>query len=671
MAINRQDYQYIKSTIPTNSYESDDGSLKVGSKITNLAVDLSPKNVFNVFYPTYYTNKTLFDGWSAKTDSSESKKTETVTVSLPIANASSTERANLEYDTKTETSTLRETLGQKIYTHIFHFDLSWYITSDNTGTVFWNYQTDGLVTESMNWNSGILTVTAKTLNHTETINLFVVKKTGYRIKFNILINQLDLEDYDTSSQIISASATGDNMDKYTWEGNTITIEYLKETLTDCSANVTVEYDSFNYTDTVQKGTLIHKVKLKKNTSYVLQVIDSVLPKNIEKFENKITFPDNNSFSFNQYLFFRTPNTNSEIESTLEINGIGFSYKILGLSTSGVVDLRSIKTSEQARVFLFQADKAWVVNKQGSIVGLKDEPLKIIQTTTTQPSQPILSKNEIKEIFSKPPQLTITTNTNNEQVLKVLLPDSDGSGTWKYYPEWKITKDGTNSPKIMDNLRLLVYRDFLVDTPRKYNEQEILVRRGLVKILSRTNIGYGDTYATVDLNSDNQYTISGDGLKIDITHPFVQIGENTTSLNFTFKKDEERTYTQCQKEEQTSTQSEDKPNPYTIDLFLMSLFGYNWKYSYDNNLLGLTNSPAYKYTSFCFAWGYGEGKTPNRISDFSAPIIIDRKAVETSKNEDGSIKLKGLNCELKKAPLPGYYAGEVIQLVTTTTNSTSE
>ena len=45
MAIDRKDYQYIHNTLSKNSIVSNDNSLKVGSKVKNLLVELKEENI--------------------------------------------------------------------------------------------------------------------------------------------------------------------------------------------------------------------------------------------------------------------------------------------------------------------------------------------------------------------------------------------------------------------------------------------------------------------------------------------------------------------------------------------------------------------------------------------------------------------------------------------------
>jgi hypothetical protein len=62
MAINEQflNYNLIKNTLPRVKNQISNGSLTIGSAVTNLAVELNQDNVFNPYYPEYYgETKTL------------------------------------------------------------------------------------------------------------------------------------------------------------------------------------------------------------------------------------------------------------------------------------------------------------------------------------------------------------------------------------------------------------------------------------------------------------------------------------------------------------------------------------------------------------------------------------------------------------------------------------
>ena len=54
MAIDRKDYQYIHNTLEKKSIASNDNTLKVGSKVKNLLLELSEENIWNGDFRDYY-----------------------------------------------------------------------------------------------------------------------------------------------------------------------------------------------------------------------------------------------------------------------------------------------------------------------------------------------------------------------------------------------------------------------------------------------------------------------------------------------------------------------------------------------------------------------------------------------------------------------------------------
>ena len=57
MAIDRKDYQYIHNSLGKNSIASNDNSLKVGSKVKNLLIELKEENIWNGDFQDYYGNQ--------------------------------------------------------------------------------------------------------------------------------------------------------------------------------------------------------------------------------------------------------------------------------------------------------------------------------------------------------------------------------------------------------------------------------------------------------------------------------------------------------------------------------------------------------------------------------------------------------------------------------------
>lgn len=57
MAMTREDYKYVHNTLGGITNKIDDGTLKIGSKVNNLLLELSDENIYNANYPEYYGEK--------------------------------------------------------------------------------------------------------------------------------------------------------------------------------------------------------------------------------------------------------------------------------------------------------------------------------------------------------------------------------------------------------------------------------------------------------------------------------------------------------------------------------------------------------------------------------------------------------------------------------------
>ena len=57
MAIDRKDYQYIHNTLEKKSIASNDNTLKVGSQVKNLLLELSEENIWNGDFQDYYGSR--------------------------------------------------------------------------------------------------------------------------------------------------------------------------------------------------------------------------------------------------------------------------------------------------------------------------------------------------------------------------------------------------------------------------------------------------------------------------------------------------------------------------------------------------------------------------------------------------------------------------------------
>ena len=108
--------------------------------------------------------------------------------------------------------------------------------------------------------------------------------------------------------------------------------------------------------TAEQGTLKTRVKLKPNTTYVVQVIDAVdsCDNLLEIFAMESSRPD--ILTFNTHAFFTT--NSMEINyCEFTISGLSFSYKIIHKDeNNNMIQLRNFINKKEARVFLFESNE---------------------------------------------------------------------------------------------------------------------------------------------------------------------------------------------------------------------------------------------------------------------------------------------------------------------------
>ena len=399
-------------------------------------------------------------------------------------------------------------------------------------------------------------------------------------------------------------------------------------------------------NTILQGLLSTQVSLEKDTSYVLQVIDSTKP----KMDSEVSLGTSNvqgqtsglKYDFNQYLFFHTGST----EEVFDINvfGLSFGYKLYHAERDEnddihLLQLRSISSPVQAKVFLFKSDLPWIVNKNGTVVGLNSVSLEIPQEASRTCQSGILTKEEIQEAFSEAPVVDI----KNSQLI-VWLPDTGNTDTqWKYADLWTGTRMADNAPAICRQIRLFALRDFLITEERDYNNQEINTRRGIIRTLQRNQQNKSDHHSPV-LESD---VFTGFGKIAPITVGDITTGQTYISLDFN------KGATTNDNGENELVINENN-GVVSVSMPLLSLLGYNYEFCKDQGHLGSSSINPYQYTSVCFAWGY-ERKSGvfSLISGCSQPVLIDRGLVSISKNEDSQIVLTFGDVAAYKEKTPYY------------------
>lgn len=632
MAITRQDYQYIRNTTP-NSYQSksSDGTLEVGVSVNNLAPELNDKNVHNPNYVEFYGSKDPSKVWSCPLNGATNQVYEYKITDM--TNVSSvTESVWLQTSVTGKTGTIATTPGAGD------------IDIPNMGKKF-------VASFSETMPEGTVEVKAVDLNTVVSYNPETRKATGsiystkanttvysfleYRVERTQYTTTVETSFQELGLQVAGATVTrivgGDlvyGSESYEKTDSDISVKFtLKGSSLPLLTRIHYEIESdFTIADTIKDGLLLTQLFLESGTSYVVQIIDAIAPNNTDLPDNhvKITVGDKVvDFAFDQYLFFRTPEDNPNTAEKdiytceFEVYGAAFGYKLYHLDSDAgkLVQLRNFVSPVGAKIFIFKSDLPWMVNNKGVVVGLSNQRLNIPASTEDVGQDASLSEQEIKEAFSQTPVLEVC-----EDKLRIYMPDAtEESDKWKYRDMWNATRNMQNPPAIINNIKLFAYRDFLTEVSRPYNDQDIETRYGLIHTLQRNNKSAADTYSSIDIDSEAHQTIQ---LKI---YP-ISIGDNdSTYLELDFVEGVELTVNPSEN--------------HVFSLPLLSLFGYNYRYSQKAGFFDSSTIDACQYTSVCFAWGYEEGSEGNkkryRLSDFSEPVLIDRDLVDVEWQEDGS------------------------------------
>ena len=407
MAIDRKDYQYIHNT------------LKVGSKVKNLLVELKEENIWNGDFPDYYGSKQS-ECWEP-------------------------------FSTKGETvqEIISETYGQST-------NVQQIITTIPGGNSF-------DIVEGFN----TLAINPPPIQGPANQKNKVYYRLTYEHTFKEDVTNIAVQNTLSSSLYDNAS--------YEWiDTNKIRCYFYSTAKT---VQGYLRYNTKKSSDkdiTVEKGILYYTTSVRPKTAYVLQVVNAILPSNITtENRNTITLTDSDNTSrninFNNYLFFETGE--NEIKIRLAIEGLSFGYRIYGLDENNqIYELRCFKTTTQAKVFLFEAKYPWVVDNNGIITGLTETEINVPQKSSNTPVKASFSADQLAALFKDAPSFHISTNC---KTLSIPLPNSilkDGEWKWKNEVLWKYAGQNTNYPKIMDNIYLLVYRNFLTEEIRDYYRQ---------------------------------------------------------------------------------------------------------------------------------------------------------------------------------------------------------
>ena len=171
----------------------------------------------------------------------------------------------------------------------------------------------------------------------------------------------------------------------------------------------IYYEAPSTENTKNNGQLQTVVDLDNTKQYVIQVVNAY--NSTEK--NKIILLDSNnketstSYEFDNYLCF-TPKESGTY--AFKINGLSFGCKVYGLdNNNNVIELRNYIAPSTAQVYLFESDKPWMVDIDGTITGMSESAATTSVSATTV--EATLDNDKIKSMFSAAPSLTINSDGN--------------------------------------------------------------------------------------------------------------------------------------------------------------------------------------------------------------------------------------------------------------------
>lgn len=384
----------------------------------------------------------------------------------------------------------------------------------------------------------------------------------------------------------------------------------EEELRSLTIKVLIKYEKrFSENEkTISKGELHTQVSLKPNTTYVLQVINSVMPSSNLKPENKLICTSQ-VWEFENYLFFKTPDSKTNLTYTLKIQGVSFGYEVIGVdnTTGSEIALRCFASEEKPKAFLFQTNTPWIVDDKGVIISSSmDTNLGFEIEETAKPITLDLSESQAIEMFSlMSPSIQLTAN--NELTLSVT------NSIWKKYKAaWKQAYEKSDENSWIRNFVIIVYRDTLIEEYRWWNWKKYKKRYGIV----RTMQDVGQKY------------------KLQVILPSVE-----KDAQFCFKPSTQERY----------FINDDNQSIVPLNMSVLgACLGSNYEYEKRKNI---ENS---QYTSIAFAWGRKTASGIECLSPKTKPIIIDRNLFSISKRRNQYVITTSDECYIRFEESNSYY-----------------
>ena len=255
----------------------------------------------------------------------------------------------------------------------------------------------------------------------------------------------------------------------------------------------------------------------------------------------------------------------------------------------------------------------MVDKNGIIIGLKDTPLQHYEDSDDTGISATLLTSEIKDLFSRKPEIYVGEG-NTLQINFPAVFTKEEENLWRFKDLWGTTLKDSSHPSIMDNICLLVYRDYLTDETHTYNGVEVKSRYGFLRTIQKTETSSKDTHGRTE-EEVKQYCFNVNQL------PRTEL---TTIENFNTNRYKLEMY--CPHGWEIINKNENGKYIVEPNFWVLPLLGYNYTYGIQKG-----GDDIYNYTSIAFAWGYKSGTDYQRLSEYSIPVIIDRQAVKITLN----------------------------------------
>lgn len=615
MAITKQDYRYVHNTLNKTQNYQGDNELKIGVKVSNLLPSMTDENIFNRSYSNYYGMAEQRTGWEPQMVVEESDD---------------------EYATDSEYEYVSDFVWQVEEKHTVdaHYQAPAISFSHRpyqiTDVVVYNQKGLLVQTKALFSNSTLKWII--TFNNSESVADNEICTVYYKIKkwkvkvptyeSNKVVGNAILQSckiLNSYSSPCEFCGVDDNKLVFEFEhGNYDTYDEIEnKPVLSYYVEYFISHQNGVMVDSLMTGNLTSKVILKPNTSYIIQVIN-----NAEVGASSYIKINDKLLNFEKSLYFNTTDLiNDSTECSVVITGASYGYQILHKDVGGIVwDLRPVKTSTQAKVYLFEANAPWVVDTNGVIVGIDTIPLYLYQTQSNEGFRHSLSIDFIKKAFSTPPVMKRSINGDE---LIIDIPQAVFINSM--IEENLVDEDAI---KFLKELRLVVYRNYLVESEQKHNKQFHKKQYCKIRPICTNGdriSGVGQLKAISYNQTENNELITKTNNSINIAPIYLTERNSERPLLKTEIKFTHKTASEVKRFRFNAETGEYVVNYNEIPLGALCLLGYNRQHMLNKNLV----SNYKRYTSVSFAWGAtAEDHIDPNQPQYSIPLIIDRKVISS-------------------------------------------